>query len=66
MPANAGPSASPAPRTPVALDLDHEMQRVIGAVVIIHQHNEVRSILPRLGTVAIGHFQPEIMVFSLV
>ena len=50
---------------PVALDLDHEMQQVIGAVTVIHQHDEVGQILPRLGAVAVRHFQAEVMVLGV-
>ncbi len=50
---------------PVALDLDDEMQQVIGAVAVIHQHDEVGPILPHLGAVAVRHFQAEIVVLGV-
>ena len=49
----------------VALDLDDEMQQVIGAVAVIHQHDEVGQILPHLGAVAIRHFQAEVVVLHV-
>ena len=50
---------------PVALDLDHEMQRIVGTVAVIHQHDEVGQILPRFGAVAIRHFQAKIVVLGV-
>jgi len=41
------------------------MQLVIGAVTVIHQHDEVGQILPRLGAIAIRHFQTEVMVLGV-
>lgn len=52
-------------KPPVALDLDHEMQRVIGAVPIIHQHDEVGQTIACPGAVAIRHFQTEVVVLCV-
>ena len=49
----------------VALDLDHEMQQVVVAVPVVHQHDEVGQILPRLRAVAVRHFQAEIVVLHV-
>ena len=50
---------------PVALDLDDEMQRVVRAVAVVHQHDEVGQILPRLGAVAIRNLETEVVVLGV-
>ena len=44
---------------------DHEMERIIGAVTVIHQNDEVGQILPRLRAVAIGHLQAKVVVLGV-
>ena len=41
------------------------MQQIIVAVAVIHQHDEVGQIPPRLGAVAVGHFQAEVVVLDV-
>ena len=41
----------------VALDLDDQVQQVVVAVAVIHQHDEVGQVLARLRAVAVRHFE---------
>ena len=34
-------------------------------MTVIHQHDEVRQILPCLGAVAVGHFEAEVVVLHI-
>ncbi len=50
---------------PVALDLAHQMQQVVVAVAVIHQHDEVGQVFACFGAEAVGHFQTESVVFHV-
>ena len=50
---------------PVALDLDDQVQQVVVAVAVVHQHDEVGQILARLRAVAVGHFEAEVVVLDV-
>ena len=54
----------------VALDLHDEVEQVVLAVLVlpaavVHQHDEVRPVLPRLGTVQVRHLEPEAVVLDV-
>jgi hypothetical protein len=41
----------------IALDLYHEVQRIVSAVSVVHEDNEVGAVHPRFGAVAIRHLE---------
>ncbi len=50
---------------PIALDLDHQIERIAGPAPIIHLHDEIGQVFPRLRAVAIGHFQTEVVILGV-
>ena len=50
---------------PVALDLDDQVQQVVGAVAVVDQHDEVGQVLARLGAVAVRHLEAEVVVLHV-
>ena len=50
---------------PVALDLDDEVQQVVVAVPVVHQHDEVGEIAADLGAVAVRHLEAEVVVLHV-
>jgi hypothetical protein len=51
---------------PVALDLDNEVQRVVVAMAIIHQDDEVGQVAAHLGTVPVRHLEAQVVVFDVL
>src|ERR1035437_2005971 len=49
----------------VAFDFNDEMQRVVIAVAVVHQHDEIGEILPHLGAEAIGDFEPQVVILHI-
>ena len=49
----------------VALDLDHEVEQVVVAVAIVHEHDEVGEVGARLGAVPVGDLQPQTVVLDV-
>ena len=50
---------------PVAFNFDNQVQQVVLAMAIIHQHDKIGQIPARLRAVAIWHFQAEIVVLDV-
>ena len=51
--------------TPVAFDFDDQVQQVVLTVTVIHQHDEIGEVFAGLGTIAVRHFQTEIVIFDI-
>jgi hypothetical protein len=41
------------------------MQKVVVTVPIVHQHDEIRKVPSRFGAVAVGRFQPEVVILDV-
>jgi hypothetical protein len=50
---------------PVTFGLHDQMQKVVVTVPIVHQHDEIRKVPSRFGAVAVGRFQPEVVILDV-
>ena len=49
----------------IAFDFHNQVQQVVFAVAVLHQHDEVRDVAPHLRAVAVGHFEAQVLVFNI-
>src|SRR5580700_3155329 len=51
--------------TPVTLDLDDQVQQIVLAVAVIHQHDKIRKVAPWLGAMPVRDFETEVVILRV-